>query len=253
MGSEYEKLKQVIYASYAELLIDFFITMSKNKDLSLENIRIGINTINRVFEYTLTATKCIEKTKYYSQKSYCYYLEYIEQVGDLYLCQNLNHMDAVLFVYRKTIFDLENDDSDKSANIFSINSKPITMDDEELHKILSNAFKLINVLFYWKNENLTFLNRQAICNTFVNKLLIKKSDNLETVYSYLEMIQHKIYMDYDQYCLLLTELCEKKMKKQDRMVCNEVFLMKFYIEETMLLDKFNSGNMKDLVKWLYSN
>jgi hypothetical protein len=147
---------------------------------------------------------------------------------------------------------LENDDSDKSANIFSINSKPITIDDVELHKILSNAFKFINILFYWKNEKLTFLNRQAVCNIFINKL-IKKLDNLETVYSYLEMIQHKIYMDYDQYCLLLTELCEKKMKKQDRIVCNDMFLMKFYIEETMLLDKFNSGNMKEFVKWLYSN
>jgi hypothetical protein len=252
MESEYERLKHIIYGSYVDLLMDFFVTMSKSKDLSLENIRIGINTINRVFEYTLTATKCIEKTKYYSQKSYCYYLEYIEQVGELYLSQTLNHMDAVLFVYRKTIFDLENDDSDKSANIFSINSKPITMDEENLHNMLSNAFKLTNVLLYWKNKTFTFLNRQAICKTFLNKL-IKKNDNLEIIYSHLEMIQHKICMNYHGYCLLLTELCEKKIKRQDPTDYNDIFLIKFYIEETMLLDKFNSGNMKEFVKWLYSN
>jgi hypothetical protein len=224
--------------------------MSKNNDLSETNVCIGINTINRVFEYTLVYTKCIEKTKYYAQRSYYYYLEYIEQIGDLYLSQGLNHMDAVLFVYKKTIFDLESDSENQSVNMLAMNTEPILSDADAIGSSLLKIFKLINILMYWNNKEVTFLNRKTLCQSFLFKFL-KKLDNVEIIYTYLEILQRKIVMNYSSYEKLLIELSEKKLKKNngDNL---EKFLFKFYIDESILLEKFESGNMKDFVKWLYS-
>jgi len=32
---------------------------------------------------------------------------------------------------------------------------------------------------------------------------------------------------------------------------NEYFLMKFYIEEPIFREKFDDGNMKEFVRWMY--
>lgn len=250
MDSINEDIKKSIIEGYLLIIKDFFDVVSKNSELLSPNLCVGINTINRVFEYTMIKTKCIEKTKYYSQKSYYYYLEYIDQIKSLYLYQSLNDMDAVLFVYKKTIFDLANDDSLQSMNAFTIRYEPMSIEDIDLTMLLKKIFKLTNTLFYWDNMKLTFINRQNVCDNFLSKFL-KRIAVAEYIYMYLEMIQHKIEMDNREYELLLTEYTEKKIKKNEDDY-KETFLIKFYVDETVLIDKFNSGNMKDFLKWIYS-
>lgn len=245
-----EKIKRSIVDSYGLIITDFFDAVSKNNDLTIFNICLAINTMNRVFEYTILKTKCIEKTRYYSQKSYSYYLEYVEQIHSLYLSQNLNDMDVVLFVYKKTIFDLANDESAQPMNVFTLNYNPLQIEDEELKILLKKIFKLTDVLFYWRNEKLDFRNRQNICDTFLNKFL-KRVDNAEFIYTYLEMIQNKILMAPTEYELLLTEYTKKKIKNND-VKNEESFLIKFYVDESILIEKFESGDMKEFLKWLHS-
>jgi hypothetical protein len=252
MNSSSDISKKRIVDSYVFIINDFFSTVAKsNSDLSALNICIGINTINRVFEHTLLRTKCIETAKYYSQKSYYYYLEYMEQVSNMYLSQGLNHMDAVMFVYKKTIFDLANDDTNQSVNMITMQSSPLVVNDVELNDTLGKIFKLINTLFYWDNKNIGFSNRLAICHSYLSKFL-KKLDIIETLCIYLEMLQYKISMDFLTYESLLTELADKKIRKKDDSIndWSEFILIKFYIDESTLIEKFESGNMKDFVKWL---
>jgi hypothetical protein len=107
---------------------------------------------------------------YHTQKSFIYYIEFITQIGD----ENnnflqLNSKDATLFVYKKSIFEINNDikkdfsiKKDNREILDNINnyillSKKIIDDfininDENIYKNLQNKIlpmlkKLIEVLF----------------------------------------------------------------------------------------------------------
>jgi hypothetical protein len=242
-----EKIKSIT-DSYFLILKDFFEIVSKNSDFFTDTLCIGINTINRVFEYTIIKTKSIEKAKFYSQRSYYYYLEYVEQIKDLAIANDLNNMDAVLFSYKKTIFDLSNDETSQSLNMLTINNDPIIIQDEELKNILKQLFKLTNTLFYWENEKINFAHRYRICNIYLFNFF-KKLDVAVQIYSYLEIMQHKISMDFNEYELLLKEYINKKIKSAPDI---ESGFIKFYVEETLCIEKFRSGNMKDFLNWVYS-
>jgi hypothetical protein len=123
------------------------------------------------------------------------------------------------------------------------------METYELTELLKKMFKLTNTLFYWGNNKLTIIDRQSICNRYLNNFF-KKIELAEYVYSYLEVIQYKIDMSSSEYIALLTEYAEKKIKKIDELPEN--LLIKFYVDESTLIDKFRSGNMKEFLKWVYS-
>lgn len=70
----------------------------------------GLETIIHIFSLMLHYTKNIDITFYYTQKAYYCYIEFIEQITD----ENakflqLSSRDAILFVYKKTLFELNND------------------------------------------------------------------------------------------------------------------------------------------------
>jgi hypothetical protein len=266
---KYFTLKQQIIEKYCDIIIEFFNLIQnseimKEMNFPIPSLYIGLNAIHRIFEYVLLKTKSIEKAIYYSQKTYYYYLEFIEQIYSSNLSQNLNHMDAVLFVYKKTIFDMfdgeTNNDSNTMSNIMTLNDDNIIIDENEWQIILSKLSKLSNILFYWENINLDFDKRIDICNNYLNRFLIRIDQMFSTI-EYLEIIQKKININYETYEKLLKEILERKERiKRERSETfssefdkNESFLVKFCLEENILHEKLNIGNMKDFVKWLYSN
>jgi len=67
----------------------------------------GLTTITHVFNIILYYTRNIDVALYHGQKSFYYYVEFISQITDednLFL--NLNSRDASLFVYKKTIYEI---------------------------------------------------------------------------------------------------------------------------------------------------
>ena len=67
----------------------------------------GFDTITRVFTGLIEYTKNIDLAFYHSQKAFYFYIEFIEQISDV---QNsflqLTSRDAVMFVYKRTIFEV---------------------------------------------------------------------------------------------------------------------------------------------------
>jgi len=256
--------KSQILETYIKLINEYFGLLSESeimKELNFpsSSVYIGANAIHRVFEIILMKTKSIEKTYYYCQRAYYYYLEYIEQIYRANLSQNLNHMDIILFVYKKTIYDTydgdNNDNSHTLSNIMTLNNETLAFDEKELRKILLKVTKIINVLFYWENINIEFHERQSISFNYLNRFL-HKIDAIDSSLQYLEVIQEKMEMDYMVYNELLNELMKKiesaKLKTGiTGLYSNDCILMKFYIEEPTCKEKFENGNMKDFVKWLY--
>jgi len=256
--------KNRIILKYALIIKEYFDLMNQNEILKNSNnpnsyLYLGINAIHRVFEYVLIKKKSIDQAYYFSQKCYYYYLEYMEQIHKADLIQNLNHIDAILFVYQKTIIDMYNGEQNNSSttisNIMTLNDEDITVDEKELRILFHKISTFTKTLFCWGNTNITFENRITICDKFFHRYL-HRIDTLDLADSYLEMIQQKSNLNFDLYHDLLSEMLHKIEKTKKMNVLNEndrneYFLMKFYVEENVFQEKMDDGNMKNLVKWLF--
>ena len=104
-----------IFRTYTALIREYLlfcidnVYIQKQKYLKYVLIR-GIETLQNVFNILLLYTKNLELVNYHCQKSYYYYVEFIGQIGDdNHSFLQLNSKDATLFVYKKTIFEINND------------------------------------------------------------------------------------------------------------------------------------------------
>jgi len=82
----------------------------KNKSCNNFIIIRGVETVSHVFSIILHYSKNIDLAFYHGQKAFYFYVEFIGQVTDEHHSfLQLNSRDASLFVYKKTIFDINND------------------------------------------------------------------------------------------------------------------------------------------------
>lgn len=247
-----------VIETYTSILKEFLTLINESKHCESPNnltitMYIGLNTIHRVFEYILIKTKNIEKVCYYSKKTYYYYLEYMEQVYSSNLYKNLNQMDAILFVYKKTIFDLYDDENEDTfgtmTNIIASNGEIMNFDDNNIQESLKKISKIMNILFYWENAEFTFYERKELCNYL--DFLIKKCISATQITYFLEILQKKISIKYPEYLLLLKEIFELNEKKIKVCDVDQWRLNKFYIQKYEFEDKINENNIKGLVKWVF--
>ena len=104
------------YLQKYQALIEEYIIFSHD-NIYIQNvtyykfvIKRGVETLNNIFNFLLMYTKNLDLTYYHCQKSFYYYVEFIGQMGDdNHSFLQLNSKDASLFVYKKTIFDINNE------------------------------------------------------------------------------------------------------------------------------------------------
>ena len=204
------------YMVIEELLVELQKLLNTINDIDISScMYIAINSIHRVFEYVLIKTKNIEKAFYYAQKTYFYYIEYMEQIHRSNLQNTLNQTDAVLFIYKKTIFEIQ---TGKDSKIFDTITNIMTLEDEitdlnnkEYQEWLLKLSKLVNIFFYWENSNIDFNERIVLSNCLLKKYLIE-IDNIDNIYN-LEFLQQKMEITYENYHTLLIEYLEYEKKK----------------------------------------
>ena len=170
-------------------------------------IKRGITTINHVFQFLLIYTKNLDMVYYNCQKAYIYYIEFIGQIGDdNHSFLQLNSKDASLFVYKKTIFEINNDI--KKDYISDTISKKLITEVELLIKIYNTIlFKLIE-----KNTMIDVIKK--VCTDAHNtmqkilKLSIDQEDNkLQAILIFTFQIQKDNIIDY-------LDIFIKKIKKK---------------------------------------
>ena len=103
-------IKEVINA-YKNIIINYTKTIIDKNIASFNNFKYiylkGLNIINNVFKLILLYTNNLDITNYHSEKVYYYYIEFIGQIktnSNNFL--DLTIDDATIFVYKKTIFNL---------------------------------------------------------------------------------------------------------------------------------------------------
>jgi hypothetical protein len=246
--------QQNIVENYINIVIDYTNSLDKSSFILPVHfdiiLYIGINIIHRVYEYVLLKTESIKTADYYSQKSYVYLIEYMKQIHKNELEQKFNHNETILFIYRKTIFELQNksgNNTDSICNIMTLNTDSIYNIDN-CNELMNVLYTFINTLLYWNNNKITTKNRIHICRNYL-LTCIKQIDNIDITNKILEYIRNKTTMDFYIYCKLLEELC--KIKHKNDINKNEIILTKFYVEDNMFYEKIQKDNMKELVHWLY--
>ena len=96
----------------------------KNKILARFIITRGLDTITNVFLHLLYYTKNIDMTYFHCQKSFYFYVEFVGQITEeekMFL--QLTSRDATTYVYKETIFKINNEFKKLSQN--SVTSKNI--------------------------------------------------------------------------------------------------------------------------------
>lgn len=100
---------------YIQLLIEYCTAVSKQKFVMPSSntftflILRGLETITHVFKYILLYTRNLEAACHHTQKSIYYYLEFISQITEqknAFL--QLSSKDAMTYVYKKTIYLINN-------------------------------------------------------------------------------------------------------------------------------------------------
>lgn len=138
-----------IVKTYCKILREYMTFIYDNKEINgnVNNCYLicrGINTVTHIFQQILLYTKNIDVTSYYAEKSFYYYIEFIEQMmngSNSYL--QLTSKDATLFVYKKIIYDI-NQHIKKNLSF-------TTTEKELLNRIFNTNQIYVNLLIYFVN------------------------------------------------------------------------------------------------------
>ena len=128
-------------------------------------IQRGIITITNVFNLVLHYSKNLDVAYFHSQRAFYFYVEFIGQISeDQHTFLQLSSRDATMFVYKKTIFDI-NSEIKKKDREYNKDEKCKLMYLEKNQAIYQN---LIDVVF--ENFDLQSLGRQFQMRQHLNKI-----------------------------------------------------------------------------------
>lgn len=104
-----------VLQNYTSMISEFLLGLVKKIHIHdtkyyIFVIQRGLETLKHCFKIMYLYTKNGELAISYCKKALCYYIEFMGQIGeDSNSFLQLNSKDAALFVYKKTIFEIDND------------------------------------------------------------------------------------------------------------------------------------------------
>ena len=189
-----------ILTKMAEVLIEFMRFISekiniKNKQYFTYIFERGIDALIHIFSIIFFYTKNLELTFYHCQKAYYFYVEFIEQISDDSITfLQLSSRDALMFVYKKTIFELNNDYKKNVPKLTTQESAIISYTDEYAH-----IFKKM-ISFNLRHEQFNFENKLSYINMCCDKLQ----------QCFIAMFRHPIHHKYIECIYLFTNMLANK-------------------------------------------
>jgi hypothetical protein len=197
-----------IFIKYVNLINEFIIECCenlyiKNINYNIYIIKKGVETLSHIFSILLLYTMNLELVYHHCQNSLFYYIEFISQISGENNFLKLTLKESALFVYKKTIFEINNDH--KSSFVIS---------EKDNFKIdtINYLIKIYNSLLYLLIEKHTFsidnkssllkeisTNIQKITNRLINLFFVKKDasnevdtiEQLKVIYYLIEFIKNK--------------------------------------------------------------
>lgn len=217
----------------SQLFTDYFKFIIENIKLKYTNhsrfiIIRGLDTIISVFNHILFYTKNLDATYFHCQKAFYFYVEFVGQISeDEKTFLQLSSKDATIYVYKKTIYEISNEDRKLNENISDYTRFKINIINScvDLYKTL--LLHLINNDFINKDRLNLLEELYKKLNKLNDKLLIEKLNILVDKFYYLTDNTYKFYN--------IISLIIKKMVKNPEILENKTD--KFLSIE--FADKFN--------------
>jgi len=239
----------IIIIEYMRLIAEK-ITM-KNKPYYKFIFQRGLETLIHVFSILFYYTKNLELTFYHTQKAIYYYIEFIEQISDENVSfLNLSSRDAVLFVYKKTIYEINNE---YKRNIIepNINEQNLLVFFNSYKYIYKNIIQfIINHKEFKYETKIEYINLCCDSIELISKQLNKSKMNKKTndcIYLFISVLSDK-KIEIDDFFKLLDNFIEKinLIKKLDDMK------IKQNIYDSELNNFINNNELDKLVEWIFA-
>jgi|694.fasta_scaffold48851_7 hypothetical protein len=219
----------------SKLFIDYFKFIIENIKLRRSTfskfiITRGLDTIVNVFNHILFYTKNIDATYFHCQKAFYFYVEFVGQISeDEKMFLQLSSKDATTYVYKKTIYEINNELRKLNEEISDYTKLKLGIINSYVDLYKTLLLHLINDDF----NNSDYLNSLEDLYKRLNKLndksLIEKLNNLVDKFYYYVNDVNKFYG--------IVGLIIKKMVKTPEILDNKT--NKFLSED--LLDKLNES------------
>ena len=246
--------------SYIELINEYMLYVVENMIIQddaylLFLIQRGVETIMHCFKFLLMYTKNLELTIYQCKKALYYYIEFIGQISDVSLHHSylqLNSKDATLFVYKKTIYDIN--------NIYRKNFIQSNNDKQFLNSI-SNIIVLFNATLFHllQKERLEYSKKESIIHFAINraisitdKLFTKNNYFLTDIKTELCLFVFRIFQTYDIDTIKYSNICEIFIKKLRKYSENEIPDVKILLKDK-LYNNVSISNLEEMSALRYIN
>ena len=227
----------------------------QNIDYYIFIIIRGLNMLKHIFNVLLLYTKNLNLSIHHCKKAYLFYVEFIGQIGnDNHSYLQLNSKDAILFVYKKTIFDINNEFRKQFE--LKLNEKDKFKYIDKLTSIYTEILEFVINNENLKNEKkmsyIMYVQKMSV--KVVNKIILSKKNILEKIDVCEKFIYYKKLLKTKDFkldeCLFfnLSNFFLKKIQTKNitkKQIYNKIFDDKF---------KFNIENMSSLKfnNWLFN-
>lgn len=196
---------ELIMQEYNVLINEYLSHISKQL-LIKDNIHYlfvinrGIDLLKNIFIILLHYTKNLELVIHHLRKSYLYYTEFIGQVGeDSNSFLQLNSKDACLFVYKKTIYDI-NEEFKKKYELTEDEKKQFFNLKENIY-LYTQIIKIF-CKNYIDGDNIFLKDERDIYIKTLNNFMIKilnilkkiKKENYEIIHLFIDYIECKNFL-----------------------------------------------------------
>jgi hypothetical protein len=231
-----------LISRYESIVYDYLAIMNssetlKSMDIAKYTIQLGLNSITHIYKLAFCMTKNVGISAEHCHKGIYCFIEYIEQTYKLgYIngsggiggnggIPQFDFMDAILFIYDKTISELRNDNSSSLdertgssafTNILSVSQSHQAhgTDFTECKSSLENFGRIASVLLWIGHPTMSLTDQMEIVDAHLIDFLGYSLDKdlflfLETVQETVAGMEKKEYMDF------LMAL-KKQMKKQEK-------------------------------------
>lgn len=255
-----------ILTKFTTVLIEYMRLISekiniKNKQYYIFIFERGIETLIHIFSMIFYYTKNLELTFYHSQKAYYFYIEFIEQISDdTIIFLQLSSRDALMFVYKKTIFEINNELKKKCI--------PLTKDEQIIMSYIdvnTHIYKKL-VKFILNNKEFKYENKLEYINICCDKMqdltIILNKYNThykkESIYLFINLLENKNLepsISICQFFKLLEEFIIKSKnylkEKNNKMVNKEKILIN-KIHECSSNNYINEYGTSSLISYIFT-
>jgi len=246
-NNELDSNEHIIFLKYIGLIHEFIqscvedITITKEDYLKYV-LNKGIKNTYYIYSSLLLYTKNLDLTIHHTQKSIIYYVEFISQLEqDTHNLLNLNSNDATLFIYKKTIFEIN--ESIRSNYTESVTTKyKLNMLHSYIdfyntiisHVVLNFDFKTNNICDLQK---IVFTKLYKIVDSIIQLPILYKHNpisikhKLEEIHIILNIFNNyysyefikKNYLDLLDYCIKKSHKIDFDDKKiKNKLNCSDI-------------------------------